>query len=69
MLRGCTTIRHVIEIEFICPTIELETGEKKKFRQVIQNPYISQGNYYEDWSYTCINVKCEQCGKSHNFEL
>jgi hypothetical protein len=63
MLKGCTTIRHVIEIEFTCPT------ENKKIRQEIQNPYISQGNYYEDWSYTYIDVKCNECGKSHSFEL
>jgi hypothetical protein len=69
MLRGCTTIRHVIEIEFICPTLELQTGEKKTIRQEIQNPYISQGNYYEDWSYTCVHIKCKECDKSHVFEI
>lgn len=64
MLQGCTTIRHVIEIEFTCPT------KKDRIKQEINSPYISQGNYYEDWSYTAINVnKCNSCGKSHVFEL
>lgn len=64
MLRGCTTIRHVIEIEFVCPT------KNEKVRQEIENPYISQGNYYEDWSYTSIHVdKCKACGQSHVFEM
>ena len=70
MLRGCTTIRHVIEIEFTCPISEKTTGKKERVRQEIQSPHISSGQYYEDWSYTAIHVdKCKLCGNSHVFEM
>jgi hypothetical protein len=64
-LQGCKTVKHIIEIEYTCPKT------KDRVKKEIKNPYIGNGQYFEDWSYTYINVdKCPSCGSTnHSFEL
>lgn len=55
--------RHVMDIEFVCPTT------KHRVATTINDPYIQHRQHYEDWDYTCIEVQCRACGKSHTYEI
>ena len=51
-------------IEYECPI------KKEKFTITIENPSIHDGQYFEDWYYTWVEVRtCPICGKSHGFEI
>jgi len=62
-MKTCKTIKHTITIEYVCNT------DGKKYTITIDDPYINQGQYYEDWHYTAITFDCPHCNKSHSFEL
>ena len=62
-MKEAKILKHTLKLEFECPELE------KKFIQIIQKPYISQGEYYSDWQYTAVTFTCKFCGKSHSFEI
>ena len=63
-MNTCKVISHTMTIEYICPE------NKQEHRITIENPSIYEGQYYEDWHYTWVEVKtCPICGKSHGFEI
>lgn len=63
MLKEAKIIKHEITIEYECPNL------KQRYSSTIENPFITQGQYYEDWEYTAINFMCPHCGMSHVFEI
>ena len=62
-MKRCKVISHKIKIEYICPNTE------KEYVLEVNNPYIGQGQYFEDWSYTFVDFECPHCKKFHMFEI
>jgi hypothetical protein len=62
-MKGCKIISHTMTIEYECPT------KKETYTLTINNPYINEGHYYEDWSYTYVVFDCPHCKSSHSFEI
>ena len=62
-MKSCRVIKHTISIEYTCP----EKGTKHSVK--IENPSIQDGEYFEDWTYKYLEIKCKECGKYHSFEI
>lgn len=62
-MEKCKVIKHTISIEYLCPS------NKTKHSIKIDDPTISEGHYFSDWSYTYIMFKCPHCDKFHEFEI
>lgn len=57
-------LKHSITLEYTCP----ETKEKSIHTELM--PTIGDGQYYEDYHYTYIEIKkCRCCGKKHKLEI
>jgi len=56
-------IKHTMSVEYVCPTNDIKQSIK------IENPQIKEGEYFEDWTYKYIELKCKHCGKTHKFEI
>ncbi len=62
-MKSCKVISHTITLEYECPEKE------ETYKEEIKNPYIGQGQYFEDWQYRFVRFKCPHCGNSHMFEI
>ena len=63
MLKPAKILYHKVKLEFKCPKTN------KDIEQLITNPEMGTGNYYEDWSYKYITFKCKECCINHTFEI
>jgi len=62
-LKIAKILKHTMILEYVCEK------NKTKITSIIENPEISDGQYYEDWHYKYIKIKCESCGELHKFEI
>ena len=56
-------ISHSLTLEFECPEV------KKDTTVTVNHPSICHGQYFEDWTYEYVIVKCPLCGRSHSVEV
>jgi len=62
-LKIAKVLKHTMTLEYECEK------NKTKIITTIENPKISDGQYYEDWNYKYIEIKCSSCGELHKFEI
>ena len=62
-LNLCKVINHSITIEYECP------NKKETYTITLNDPSISDGQYFDDWHYTAISFECPHCKTNHSFEI
>lgn len=41
----------------------------KKQTKILPHPQIKESNYYEDWRYKFVNIKCISCDTLNSYTL
>jgi hypothetical protein len=62
-LNRVKVIKHEMVVEFTCP------ATMKVINQTIMSPNIGTGEYFSDWTYQYVEIKCSECNNYHKFEI